>query len=254
MIVMIVADVSQKEGKCIIRYTKESAAKWTEEFWDMEQCGSAPGLEEKIRKKGNVQMICADITIAGILDLLKKLRKEMPSTYLVLIASADISPLVYMRPSIRAESLLLRPLSGTQVQAVMEEAVADMAEQFYKPDEGRMFVVENKGGRDVIAYNRIYFFEARDKRIFVNTGMEEYGFYGTIEQLEERFDEEFIRCHRSFLVNKKKIASVYLSQNRLILENKMEVPLSRTYKPLIREFLDADGLSPVSTAGKPNLP
>ena len=73
---------------------------------------------------------------------------------------------------------------------------------------------------------------------FLNTGMEEYGFNDTLDRLETELEEGFIRCHRSFLVNKTMIESVWLSQNRQMLEDDIEIPLSRSYKPLIKEFLE----------------
>ncbi len=244
MIIMVISDESNQERQCIVHYSKDLAGYFTDENWKMIQCASCQELEEVIKEKVPVDMICVDITMSGALEIVKELRRLAPAVYVILIANASISPLVYMRPAIGAESLMLKPLSEIQIQEVLREAMEAYAARFYKPDERKVFVVENSGGRSLIDYDRIYFFEARDKRVYLNTESEEYGFYDTLEQLDKRLEGEFLRCHRSFLVNKKKIVKVFLSQNRVVLKDEFEVPLSRSYKPVVKEYLkgrDTDG-------------
>lgn len=245
---MVISDESDKERQYIVRYAKDMAGRYTKESWKMIPCASRQELRDVVQEKIPVDMLCVDITMEGALELVKELRLAAPDTYIILIASADISPLVYMRPTVAAESLMLKPLSEKQIEEVLREAVESYATRFYQPDLSRMFVVESGGERSLIDYGRICFFEARDKRVYLNTVSEEYGFYDTLEQLEEKLGEAFLRCHRSFLVNKDKIAHVFLSQNRIVLQGEFEVPLSRSYKPSVKEYLAEAGL--VSGNGK----
>ena len=85
-----------------------------------------------------------------------------------------------------------------------------------------------------IPYSQIYFFEAREKKVFVCTCREEFGFYHTIDKLEKDLPEQFIRCHRGFIVNTEKIRRISFSQNVIFLADDFNVPLSRSYKPLLR--------------------
>lgn len=237
MIVMLISDESKQERKYIVHYARDFAGKWTEESWKWMECGSFPELESVVAQHVRTDIICVDITMDGALEMTKELRKLAPSAYIILIASPKISPMVYLRPAIGAESLMLKPLKQEQIQEVLGEAIQTYVRRFYKPDEKKVFVIENRGGRDLVDYENIYFFEAREKRVYLNTKMEEYGFYDTLDQLEERLSEDFIRCHRSFLVNKSKIEKVFLSQNRLLLKDEFEIPLSRSYKPGVKEYL-----------------
>ena len=70
----------------------------------------------------------------------------------------------------------------------------------------------------------------------MNTGAREYGFYSTIEQLQEELGEQFIRCHRGFLVNQKKVERVVFAKNLIVLTDGYEIPVSRTYKSILKEF------------------
>ena len=238
---MLISDESSKERQYIVRYAKDLAAKWTDEYWEMLQCSSISELEETVSQKIRTDIVCVDITMEGALELTKELRRLTPSSYIILIASPRISPAVYMRPAIGAESLLLKPLSERQIQEVLSEAIRTYIDRFLSPDEKKVFVIEHKGGRVLIDYNNIYFFESREKRVYLNTEAEEFGFYDTLDELQEKLEDGFIRCHRSFLINKSKIVNVFLSQNRIILKNEFEIPLSRSYKPVIKEYLEKGG-------------
>ena len=116
------------------------------------------------------------------------------------------------------------------------ELFSELLRRYQKPDREKMFVLDNQDGRILIEYDAICFFEARNKKIYLNTGKEEYGFYGTIEQLEQELGERFLRCHRSFLVNRGKIERTVLSRNLLLLEGGFEIPVSRTYRPMMRQL------------------
>lgn len=241
MIVMVISYGAERERRYIVRYSRDIAGRFTEEKWNMIQCASVKDLEDIVRKRVPADMICVDITAEGALELVMELREMAPAAYIILIASPDISPLVYMRPAVGAQSLMLKPLSERQIQDVLSEAIRTYARRFYQADGSDVFVIENSGGRSLIDYGRIWFFEARDKRVYLNTVSEEYAFYDTLDNLEERLQKKFLRCHRSFLVNKEKITEVFLSQSRIVLEDGFEIPLSRTYKPAVREYMSKGG-------------
>ncbi|WP_283688698.1 LytTR family DNA-binding domain-containing protein [Clostridium perfringens] len=53
-----------------------------------------------------------------------------------------------------------------------------------------------------------------------------------IEELKSR---NFLRCHRSYLVNISHIDSIL--QNKIILKNSVEIPVGRVYKKELKTFL-----------------
>ena len=61
-------------------------------------------------------------------------------------------------------------------------------------------------------------------------------FYGRLDPLEQALaGAGFLRCHQSYLVNRRHIRR--LEGNRLSLANGMELPVSRTYLRGLREAL-----------------
>ena len=65
----------------------------------------------------------------------------------------------------------------------------------------------------------------------------EYSQYGTLDAIQRELPDEFMRCHRSFVVNTGYINRVKLSENMIYLENEMTVPLSRSYKQDIKQYV-----------------
>ncbi len=96
-------------------------------------------------------------------------------------------------------------------------------------------MVESREGRVRVPYGQISYFEAREKKIFVRAGRREFGFYDTMDHLCEVLPEEFIRCHRSFIINRNKIEKVVLSQSTVVMEEGLMVPISRSYRTRMRQ-------------------
>lgn len=238
MIAMLIVDTRQKERRAIFMEAREQAAKHTEEYWEWIECTDGKELRALLKKNPRMHLVCLDVTMPEALDCAKEIRSRSSNTYMILIADMTVSPSLYMRPTIGAESLLLRPLDGKQIRDVISEAVCTYANRFLNREDTSVFVLESKGTRELIEFNHICYFESREKKLFCNTKDEEYPFYGTLDQLQEQLGNIFIRCHRSFLVNRKKIVRVFLSQNLLELEGEIELPLSRSCKPAIKEFLN----------------
>lgn len=236
---MLISDAPERERKKLIACAKNEAALLTDEMWEWIECGSAVELREIADKNPRIDIYCIDLTINGSLEITKELRRNNPESYLVLVADNSISPVVYMRPQINAGSLLLKPLRQNDISEVIGEAISTYVEKKYGTSN-RTFVVENRGERSIIGYRRINYFESREKKIFLCTESEEFGFYDTLDELEKTLGEDFIRIHRSFLVNKQKIARVFISQGRVLLTDGSEVPLSRSYKPMLKEYLKED--------------
>ncbi|MDD2980439.1 MAG: LytTR family DNA-binding domain-containing protein [Hespellia sp.] len=236
MIVMFIFGTEKKEIQCVYQCSRELAGRWSDEYWDITLCLTVDELMKETGKRESADMICIDITVKGAIPLAMRMREKNPLAYIILIADTKISPVAYMKPSIRAESLMLKPLSNQAIREVLTEAYQSFLKRFYHPDEKKVFVIENKTGRTLVDYESINFFESRDKKVYLNTDAKEYGFYETLDQLEERLAENFIRCHRSFLVNKNKILQIFLSRNTIVLQGEMEVPVSRTYKAALKEY------------------
>ena len=155
----------------------------------------------------------------------------------MLLADTSISPMSYMKPSIKATSLLLRPSSDENMQEVLKEFLIDFVEKHEGNDPEHVFKIETKREVQYIPYDKIFYFEARKRKLYVRTLSEEYPFIDTVDHLEEILGEQFIRCHRSFIVNTRKIVGISLSDQLINLTNELAVPLSRGYKSNVNKIM-----------------
>lgn len=237
MVEMMIFSVKQSEVQAVYHTSKDFAARMTEENWDFHCFAGKEEMEEFVKTNPLLDMICMDITAVDSLSTIQELRKKNKHAYIMLIASPRTSPALYMRPSIQAASLMLRPLMKEQVHEVLEEAFLKFSERFQKPDDAEQFVIDNREGKWLIDYEQINYFEAREKKIFLNTDNREIAFYDTMENLEQSLPEYFLRCHRSFMINGKKIEKLLLGQNLAVLKKGWEIPVSRSYKSILKEYI-----------------
>ena len=242
MIAMLIFGTAEGEIQYIRQCFRDFAGRFSEEDWEIRTCETVDELAAYAVNNPVLDMICIDVTTPRALEMAKVLRAANQTAYMILIANVSISPVSYMRPSIRAESLLLKPMKKEQVQSVLSEAFGEFMKRFESPDEEKVFVIENKEGRILVEYQSIHYFEARAKRVYLNTGAKEYGFYETLDHLQEQLAGQFLRCHRGFLVNKKKIREIQLSRNTIILKGGYEVPVSRTFRPMLKNYMQGDNV------------
>ena len=236
MVSMVILESKENEINPLKKAIKELAAKLTEEEWNIDCIQSVQEINNLISQRPLIDMSCYDIMLDGALEKLIEFRKNYEDAGLMLIADTSISPVLYLRPGIKADSMLMRPLRKENVYDTMQEFISSYFQREYEGNNQKSYVLENKDGKTILPYHEIFYLEAREKKIFLRTLNSEYAFYSTIEQLEEELPEEFVRCHRSFIVNTAKIKKIMLSQNQIELVQGFSVPLSRSYKPMLKQF------------------
>lgn len=177
-----------------------------------------------------VDISCFDVTAKCAVDTLQKIRTQDKEALLVVISNNDVSPLVYMKPSIMPSSLLLEPLTPESVSKCMEE----LLNAFYinasdKKNDGK-YCVETKDEKVYVPFDKIVYFEAREKKIFLNTKYDETGFYSTLDAIVLNLPSYFVRCHRGFIVNLHYVTKVVPSKNIIYCGDDLVIPLSRGCK------------------------
>ena len=236
MIDVIIFDSIKKELQLVHKTAYELSARMSEADWDWHLYSEPEKLTAYLDRTGNADFSCMDVAAPQGVDLAERVRNRNAAAFILLIADETVSPMRYLKPSVLPGALLLRPFSAAQALETVKTAMAQMLRSADGPAGGGVFQLNLKTERKMIPYSQICYFEAREKKIFVNTGNQEYSFYDTIDHLQEQLPAGFLRCHRSFIVSKSKIENVYLSKNYMELENGMIIPLSRSYKAALKEL------------------
>ncbi|MBE5961758.1 MAG: LytTR family transcriptional regulator [Lachnospiraceae bacterium] len=224
------------ETAVICNSLKEEASMHSDEVWKYYCFSQMEEVTALFKEHPMLDIICFDMTKQGAVQVAEQLRKDNPAAYIIVIADLSISPAVYMRPGIMASSLMLRPVKQKEARNIFAEMFA--VNEYLKKSEDKedVFIIEGKDGRYRIPYSRISYMEARQKKVFLYTDGKEIAFYDTLDNLSESLPKNFLRCHRSFVVNAEKIRKVMLSQNTIELEDEIVIPISRSYKTAIKEY------------------
>lgn len=224
MITMLIFDQSDSEITSLIKLSREVVALEGNEKLNI-VCNS---MEVEEPAQLAIVNVC---DIDGIYNA-RQLRKEFPSINIMLIADASISPMSYLNPEIRPISLIIAPYGHREVREVLTEFISSIMVK----DEGSIWI-DTPEGKAKLFYRDILYLEARNKMICIRLNSVEYSIYGSLSDLEERLPDTFIRCHRGFIINRSYIDRVRLSENYIMLNKDIRIPLSRTYKDQIRELV-----------------
>jgi DNA-binding LytR/AlgR family response regulator len=233
---MLICSGDEQEIKCINFTSKELAAYLSDEKWNFETFHDTKQLIPFLNQTLSHNLICFDITLQDSITIIEEIRRKNRGAYIALIADSSISPMQYMKPSIMAASLMLRPLKAIDVRERLEELFTTFFKETNRVISSETFVYENRDGTIRIPYDRVRYFEARDKRIYLCTDTKEITFYETLDNLITMLPSYFFRCHRGFIVNQRKIEKVQLSQNTIILEDESIIPISRSYRNVVKEL------------------
>lgn len=194
--------------------------------------GAAPSIEEI--RPCDVVIISYDLKYETALTVAQTVRKESKQAVIVIIAAAQEAILPLIRPSVRAGGAIIRPFERQELFSLLEEAKEELRRA--QPDEA--FVIKTGGAGYRFAPADICFFEAVGKKIVLRTAGQEVAFYDTLENLETRLPPYFLKCHRGYLVNSRMIKSVRFAENLICLKNGGTLPLSRSFKAAVREWME----------------
>jgi DNA-binding LytR/AlgR family response regulator len=80
----------------------------------------------------------------------------------------------------------------------------------------------------------ILYAEAQDNYVFIYTEEKRQLFHMTLKDLEAKINSsDFIRSHRSFLINRRKIEAISANYVRI---NKKEIPINENTRKLLGDF------------------
>lgn len=237
MIAMLLYSHIKKDLAIIKEHSFEVVCRISDDDWDFFDYDNKLKIFEFLKKNPIINISCIDVTSDGGIEIAEEIRRQNRDMYMILLSDSSVSPITYIKPTIMAGSLLLRPVSEKNIKEVFFEAVKEYMKKIHSEESNNScFVIDNRDGKQLIPFSRIIFFESRSKKIFVNTEDKEYSFYDTLDNLENELNEDFIRCHRSFIISRSSIKKILFSQNLIELLNGTFVPLSRTYKTVFKEL------------------
>ena len=185
-------------------------------------------------------VVFLDVSMPGEsgMDLGSSLRAGGRETKMVFVSAHDVFAVEAF--SVQAVDYLLKPVSPARIQ----ETIRRLTESPPEPDESHAILewvpCDANGHTAPVPVTDIYFIHAELDTIYVATQDERKPTRFTLGELENRLPDGFLRCHRSFIVNTRRVHEImpYFNGTYLLKmrdKSATEVPVSRANVRRIKE-------------------
>lgn len=199
-----------------------------------EVCEDKESLLEAV-EYDNFDVVIMDIEWNGEekgISFAEMLQSKCPSTEIIYLTGYALKYVqqVFLK-SANLSGFLMKPLDVELLKENLKKVLKK------KEENARMkFFFQYKGTRFSLEYNQIYYIESLGRKLCICTNKEVYYCYKKLDDVEEEFPKQFIRCHQSYLVNMNKIRKLD-KKHILLLDNNQEIPISKIrYKATQEQF------------------
>lgn len=190
-------------------------------------------LLNKVKTSQNTGVYFLDIDLNSDMNgmkLAQQIRLFDPRGFIIFITAH--SELSYMTFQYRVEAMdFVLKDNPAEVKVKIRECLLNAMERYSLQTNKthKVYTIETGGRKISIDYDDIFFFETSGNihKVILHAKDRQIEFSGTIKELEGILDDSFIRCHRSFLVNRNNIKEAD-AKNRIIYFTNGEACLMST--------------------------
>ena len=168
-------------------------------------------------------ILLLDIEMQGMdgVKLAKKIREVDETVQIVFITG--FPDFVGEGYEVAALHYLMKPVHKEKLYTVLDRAAKALQ---HKDTAKKTIVVPTEEGLRRVAVQEIVYAESFAHNVRLTTKTESFMVRMSISCMEEMLGEEYVRCHRSYLVGVKHIAR--LSKSEIVLDNGKTLPMSRS--------------------------
>ena len=178
-------------------------------------------LLEKVKTSQNTGIYFLDIDLSSNMNgmkLAQQIRLFDPRGFIIFITAH--SELSYMTFQYRVEAMdFVLKDNPAEAKVKIRECLLNAMERYTLQTNKthRVYTIETGGRKISVDYDDIFFFETSSNihKVILHAKDRQIEFSGTMKELASALGHSFLRCHRSFLVNKNNIKEVD-TKNRII--------------------------------------
>lgn len=168
---------------------------------------------------GLFDILLLDIQMQGEngISLAKRIREFKDDATIVFITA--VPDYVFEGYDVGAVQYLLKPVDERKLFDCL-----DMACKKAKSEEER-FIFETDSGTTVVSPAEILYFEATSRKTKAFLSDDDFFINEPFTVIEEKFDKDFFKCHRSYAVNLRHVNSI--KKYEAVMDNGSVIPISR---------------------------
>ncbi len=187
--------------------------------------------ELKSRKRP-IDIVIMDIDLgdANGIDLSGEILELYPCAQIIFVSGYD----KYYTKVYNVEHIyfIKKPVNTGELKAALVKAEKKLLES-----KREVFYIKTKKGYTCICLNTIYYFEKDRRKIVAVTSNGRYSFFGKFDEIMDKLNNKFIRCHNSYVINLNAVETMALKHFEM--SNGVNIPISKTYKNEVQEsFMD----------------
>lgn len=174
-------------------------------------------------------------------DVAKLVRKKDARGFVIFITTHGELALETFRYQIEAMDYILKD-EPDKIAERIHMSLLNVQQRMAADDQDNTnyFVIRQMDEVRYINYKNIIYFETSGEKhkVVLVTDSEYIEFFGNLKAIEEKTGEQFIRCHRSYLINKDYIEKINVRENIVVMRGGKKCDLSRSGKKRLEEQLN----------------
>lgn len=180
----------------------------------------------------DIDILLLDIQMGQIngMDTARKIRQLGNKMEIIFITS--LIDYVQEGYEVRAYRYILKPIESKELKQHVITCIKEI-----ETNKNKYIVIKNRSNTYKIYSNEIKYIEVQKKEMSIHTINKSFDVRYSLGKIEKDLNlDNFVRCHKSFLVNLSYVENIKL--NIAILESGEEIPISRyRYKDVKEKFL-----------------
>ncbi|SCH83091.1 LytR/AlgR family response regulator transcription factor [Romboutsia sp. 1001713B170207_170306_H8] len=220
----------EKETQILLESNLNNILKHTNKEYEIKKYSSGEELLES--ELNHIDILLLDIQMGQIndMDTARKIREIDDNMEIIFITS--LIDYVQEGYEVRAYRYLLKPIELEELKKHILTCIREI-----EKNKNQYILIKNKSNTYKIYSNEITYIEVQKKDMLIHTINKDFNARYSLEKIEKDLNvEEFVRCHKSFIINLNHVENI--KSNVAILDSGEEVPISRyRHKDIKEKFL-----------------
>lgn len=177
-------------------------------------------------QKNKVDLLFLEIEISKAYDceILNKLGNYCMNIIYLSYDKTKVMEFFNISPS----DFIVKPVDKDQLEATLKRFIVNK-------NNNSKFLFKEKYKYTQVDYDSIYYFKSQNHKIMICCNEGKHEFYGKLSMVVKIVPHNFIRIHKSYLVNEYYIKK--FNYESIILDNDVELPISKAYRSAIRKYV-----------------